>query len=35
VIGMRAGEIVYDGDVAGLTEDTLVRVYGAAPVVAS
>ena len=29
VIGMRAGAIVYDGDAAGLTEDTLARVYGA------
>ena len=35
VIGMRAGEIVYDGDAGGLTEGTLARVYGAAPEAAS
>ncbi len=35
VIGMRAGEIVYDGDAGGLTEETLARVYGAASEAAS
>src|SRR6185503_19834427 len=35
VIGMRAGEIVYDGDAGGLTEEMLARVYGAAPEAAS
>jgi phosphonate transport system ATP-binding protein len=31
VVGMRAGEIVYDGPALGLTAETLERVYGAAP----
>ena len=31
VVGMRAGEIVYDGPAAGLTTEVLERVYGAAP----
>ena len=35
VIGMRAGAIVYDGDAAGLTEDTLANVYGGAAEAAS
>jgi phosphonate transport system ATP-binding protein len=31
VVGMRAGEIVYDGAAAGLTAAVLEQVYGAAP----
>ena len=34
VLGMRAGEIVYDGGPAGLTAETLERIYGAAPAAA-
>jgi phosphonate transport system ATP-binding protein len=34
VIGMRAGEIVYDGAATGLTGETLERIYGAAPATA-
>jgi phosphonate transport system ATP-binding protein len=34
VLGMRAGEIVYDGGPAGLTAETLERIYGAAPTAA-
>jgi phosphonate transport system ATP-binding protein len=32
VIGMRAGEIVYDGAADGLTRETLERIYGGEPV---
>jgi phosphonate transport system ATP-binding protein len=31
VVGMRAGEIVYDGPATGLTTETLEHVYGAGP----
>ena len=31
VLGMRAGEIVYDGGPDGLTAEALERIYGAAP----
>jgi phosphonate transport system ATP-binding protein len=31
VVGMRAGEIVYDGAAAGLTAPVLEQIYGAAP----
>jgi phosphonate transport system ATP-binding protein len=31
VIGMRAGEIVYEGAAAGLTDQQLERIYGATP----
>jgi phosphonate transport system ATP-binding protein len=34
VLGMRDGEIVYDGGPAGLTAETLERIYGAAPAAA-
>ena len=34
VLGMRAGEIVYDGGPAGITAETLERIYGAAPAAA-
>ena len=34
VLGMRAGEIVYDGGPSGLTAETLERIYGAAPAAA-
>ena len=28
IIGLRAGRIVYDGPTTGLTQDTLVTIYG-------
>jgi phosphonate transport system ATP-binding protein len=34
VLGMRAGEIVYDGGPDGLTAEALERIYGAAPAAA-
>jgi phosphonate transport system ATP-binding protein len=34
VLGMRAGEIVYDGGPSGLTAEALERIYGAAPAAA-
>jgi phosphonate transport system ATP-binding protein len=34
VLGMRDGEIVYDGGPAGITAETLERIYGAAPAAA-
>jgi phosphonate transport system ATP-binding protein len=28
IVGLRAGEIVYDGPAAGLTPEVLTRIYG-------
>ena len=28
IVGLRAGKVVYDGPPAGLSQDTLVAIYG-------